>query len=464
LNVFIIRQRIFLFILFGIMTGFGFWFGRISCLQTVFAPQEKEVAIVIDDFGGYAGGIKEMMGLPYKLTFAVMPFEEFSCRQAEQAMKKGFEIIVHLPFEAVDADLRWYGKQYISVNSTPLEIKKIIDESFQILPMAVGLSNHMGSKATADSKVMTEVFNELKRKHYFYLDSRTTLTASTTSKTATDLNLPFGKRDVFLDNSHSANDMRLQLKELMERARAKGMAVGIGHVGQTGTTLAAVLRKELPKYEKEGFRFVPLSELIYSCDRTKPHKNKNIVIGLDPGHGGIDSGTKWGNMLEKELNLKFSRKLAEGLEKRGYSVVFTRDADQLLTSYARYIDKDHSYKRDDFRCRIQKLETMGASALVSIHANWNKLSYHRGPIVYYPAHSPVAQKLAQHVQEHLNQVQPYRKLPKPGDYYLLNQAGVPSVLVELGFFSNREDRQLLQDDNYLERLKFAIIDGLEEAL
>ena len=111
--------------------------------------------------------------------------------------------------------------------------------------------------------------------------------------------------------------MRRQLKKLMERARTKGMAVGIGHVGQTGITLAKVLRNELPKYEKEGFHFIPLSEFVYSQVPTRPHKNKNIMIGIDPGHGGIDSGTKWRNMLEKDLNLEFSQKLAEGLKKKG---------------------------------------------------------------------------------------------------------------------------------------------------
>ncbi len=464
MKVLIIKRKIFLLILLGSMAGLGFWFSRISKLQTVFAPQTKEVAIVVDDFGGYAGGIAEMMTLPYTLTFAIMPFEEFSYQQAEQAMKKGFEIIIHMPFEAVNADPRWYGKKYISANSTPAEIKKLIDEAFQVLPMAVGLSNHMGSKATADPKVMTEVFKILEQRNSFYLDSRTTLTASPAPVIANNLSLPYTERDVFLDNINSASEIRHQLKKLMERAKAKGMAVGIGHVGQTGTTLAAVLRKELPKYEKEGFHFVPLSELVYTRVPNRSHKNKNIVIGIDPGHGGIDSGTKFGNMLEKDLNLKFSKTLVKGLEKRGYRVVLTREEDQLLTPYARYTYKNHPYKLDDFCCRIQKLEAAGTSAIVSIHANWSKLAYHRGPIVYYPAHSPVAQKMAQHVQEHLNQVQPYRKLPKPSDYYLLCEAEVPSILVELGFFSNREERQLLQDAGYLERLKSAIIDGLAETL
>ncbi|HBE78084.1 MAG TPA: hypothetical protein DDW65_09945 [Firmicutes bacterium] len=152
------------------------------------------------------------------------------------------------------------------------------------------------------------------------------------------------------------------------------------------------------------------------------------------------------------------------VKKRGYRVVLTREKDQLLSSYSSYTYKNRPYKLDDFCCRIQKLEKAGASTIICIHANWNKLSYHRGPIVYYPAHSPVAQKIAWHVKKYLNQVQPYRKLSKSSDYYLLCQAEVPCILVELGFFSNREERQLLQDTKYLEQLKSAIIDGLAETI
>jgi uncharacterized protein len=291
LKVFLIKRKFLLLILLGSMIGLGFCSVHISHLQNVLTPQKKEVAIVIDDFGGRAGGIKEMMALPYALTFAVMPFEEFSYQQAELAVNKGYEIIIHLPFEAVAADPHWYGKKYISAHSSPGEIKEIIDDAFNILPMAVGLSNHMGSKATADPQVMAEVFRELEEKKCFYFDSRTTPLASPALSIATDLNLPYARRDVFLDNANSASSMDRQLNELMELARARGMAVGIGHVGQSGSTLAALLHKELPKYEKEGFRFVTLSKLVYSHVSAKPSKNKGVVIGIDPDHGKIDSGT-----------------------------------------------------------------------------------------------------------------------------------------------------------------------------
>lgn len=204
--------------------------------------------------------------------------------------------------------------------------------------------------------------------------------------------------------------------------------------------------------------------MVYPRVPNRLYKNKNIVIGIDPGHGGIDSGTKWGNMFEKDLNLKFSHKLSDGLRTKGYQVVLTRNKDLLLTPLAHYSNKTRPYKLDEFRRRIRKLEAAKASLIVCIHANWNKLAYHRGPIAYYSTHSSVSQKIAQRVQEHLNQIQPFHKLPRPSKYYILEKAQGPAILIELGFFSNPEDRKLFRNDVYLEQLKFAIIGGLTETL
>jgi polysaccharide deacetylase 2 family uncharacterized protein YibQ len=464
LKVFFIKRKLLVLAISGIMIGIGFWFRHITYFQTVFAPHRMEVAIVIDDFGGWARGINEMMTVPYPLTFAVMPFEEFSYQQAQAATKKGFEIIVHMPFEAVDADPRWYGKKYISTHSTPAEIKKLIYESFQILPMAVGLNNHMGSRATADSGVMAEVFKELRRLNRFYLDSRTTFDVSPAAQIATNLNQPCIGRDVFLDDENSMEYIRRQLKKLVENAKTKGMAVGIGHVGQTGIALAAVLREELPKYEKEGVHFVPLSKLVYTRVSDKLHKNKKMLIGIDPGHGGVDSGAKYGTFLEKDINLRFSQKLAAELRRRGYSIVLTRNTDQLLTPYANYKYKNCPYKQDDLSRRIKKLEKAGVTVIMCIHTNWNQFQRHRGPIVYYSSESPVSQEMACYIQEHLNKAQPFRKLPKTTICYMLQESNVPCVLLELGFLSNQEDRRLLQDKSYQDSLITAVSDGVEEVL
>lgn len=259
----IIIKRSLLWLVFGlIFFGLGLIIHQTPPLRTALASNAKKVAIVIDDLGGRARGINAMMNLSYPLTFAVLPFEEFSRVQAEQAVLKGFEIIIHMPFEAVSAKPEWYGAKYITTLTSTTEIHQLVKESFEILPMASGFSNHMGSKATAESRILREVFKELHRINRYYLDSKTAFNESPVPEVAGQLKLPYIQRDIFLDDINSAKHMRHQLKLLMESAAAKGSAVGIGHVGPTGPTLAAVLEEELPYYEKQGFQLVRISDLI----------------------------------------------------------------------------------------------------------------------------------------------------------------------------------------------------------
>lgn len=60
-------------------------------------------------------------------------------------------------------------------------------------------------------------------------------------------------------------------------------------------------------------------------------KLKLRTVVIDPGHGGHDAGAVSGIAKEKDLNLAVARKLRRMLERQGYRVVMTRDADYFLT-------------------------------------------------------------------------------------------------------------------------------------
>ena len=184
-------------------------------------------------------------------------------------------------------------------------------------------------------------------------------------------------------------------------------------------------------------------------------------IGIDPGHGGIDSGACVGDCSEKTVNLEFSKRLAVCLGQNGYRTVLSRDNDRLLSPFAEYQNRFQPYKRDDLERRLHKLEDAGAFLILSIHSNWSGQAYHRGPVVFFPAQSPRSSQLADAIQDELNRIQPYRKLPRPGAYYLFSHARVPIVLIELGFLSNFSDRCLLNARPYQEQLSQAIRRGLD---
>ena len=270
MKIIIFRKKVLFLIVWGLfLLAVGRQFP--GWIRPALSAPEKggRLAIVIDDLGGYAAGVNAMMDLPFPLTFAILPYEEFARQQAEEAAARGFEVIIHMPFEAYRADSSWYGKKYISGDLSDAAIRQLIDEAFRILPMASGLSNHMGSKATEDPRVMRVVLQEILRRNRYFFDSKTAYDSPIAGLTAA-LGLPSLGRSLFLDDLNSPDWIRGQLGKLVDLAGRRGYAIGIGHVGPTGPTLARILREEVARYQRQGVQFLQLSDMIRLNPVLKP--------------------------------------------------------------------------------------------------------------------------------------------------------------------------------------------------
>ena len=116
----------------------------------------------------------------------------------------------------------------------------------------------MGSKMTADSSQMYQIFSILKKRGLYFVDSRTT--AQTLCKPSARLfQIPFSQRDVFLDHLVKVEFIRKQLKELVRIAQRNGYAVGIAH---PHLLTYQVLNEMLPDLQKK-IRLVPASEIVH---------------------------------------------------------------------------------------------------------------------------------------------------------------------------------------------------------
>lgn len=125
--------------IFGIDTtkeGFSNSFGSADSGSNI--SSGGKLAIIIDDFGQNRAGVKEMMSIDRHLTFAVMPFLDFSQSDAETAHKKGYEVIVHLPMEANCGKLSWVGPRPILTGMKSEDVKQIVRDAFESVPYAVG--------------------------------------------------------------------------------------------------------------------------------------------------------------------------------------------------------------------------------------------------------------------------------------------------------------------------------------
>lgn len=224
--------------------------------KPVAAAPKGKIAIVIDDWGYnlHNLGVLDLIGQP--LTLSILPNLNYSREVAEEAHRKGFEIILHLPMEPHEKFR--LEKNTIMVSMDETKIKGILDTDLESIRYAKGVSNHMGSGATEDVKTMTILLKELKKRHIYFLDSLVS-SKSVVSDLAKKAGVRVFKRDVFLDNKEDYAYIKGQIYQLKAKARHYGKAVGIGH--DRKLTLQ-VLKDMMPEMVKEGYKFVFVSELI----------------------------------------------------------------------------------------------------------------------------------------------------------------------------------------------------------
>lgn len=221
---------------------------------------EKELAIVIDDFGNNMDGSKEMLELPVPLTVAIMPFLPTTKEDAEHAHKKGHEVIVHLPMEPKHGKKSWLGPGAITTDLSDKEIRERVEKAVESVPYAVGMNHHMGSKATEDERVMRIILEVCKEHSLYYLDSKTAR-KSVIPKLAEELSVPYLENDMFFDHIYSERHIYQQASKLAKRLDNRTQFIAIGHVGITGDKVVSAIKTYLPEYEKQA-KIVPLSSLI----------------------------------------------------------------------------------------------------------------------------------------------------------------------------------------------------------
>lgn len=182
-----------------------------------------------------------------------------------------------------------------------------------------------------------------------------------------------------------------------------------------------------------------------------PVNKKHIII--DAGHGGADPGKVQGDINEKDINLEISNLLCKYLQQSGAIVFQTRADDTAL---------DES-KRRDLKLRRQLVANDEVDMLISIHQNSFPKESVRGAQVFYNKNSEASKELAEFIQKRLKEVADTNntRLPKANnDYYILKDTDKASVIVECGFLSNPEEKQNLLDEEYQERLAWAIYMGI----
>ncbi len=227
-------------------------------------PVLARVAIVIDDLGPDIQVAKKFLSLPFPVTLSILPHQSHTADIAALAHSRGRGVMLHLPMEPQGYPRTNPGRGALLLSMSGEAIKNAISSALNTSPYFQGVNNHMGSRMTENAESMKLVLGELNRRGLFFLDSFTSPRSKGLS-VARELHMPSARRNVFLDNSLSADSIDSQLERLIEMARLKGSAIAIGHPHEA--TFKALL-EAAPRFAKNGIKIVPVSELMSGGDRT----------------------------------------------------------------------------------------------------------------------------------------------------------------------------------------------------
>lgn len=226
----------------------------------------------------------------------------------------------------------------------------------------------------------------------------------------------------------------------------------------------------------------------------KPFKGtKELVVAIDPGHGGKDVGAvSASGVMEKDLTLAVAKELKRQIDAQpGMRAVLTRDGDYFVSltkrpQIARELNADvflslhaDSYKdRNISGASFYVTSNKGASShlakFVAAHSNtsdhhlidgvelWNRQQANSiGQVAMYSSIDD-SQKLGQHLKQGFKQagIRLQHSQVQSANFMVLKNIDMPSVLVEMGFISNPEQDRLLQHAAYQARLASSLVSGL----
>jgi hypothetical protein len=219
-------------------------------------PHGAQLALIVDDCGQWIATERGFVALEIPLTLSVLPDVPYTSVIATEASDAGKGVMLHLPMETLSGLNPGPGK--VTTEMSDAQIVAQVQSDLAEVPLARGVNNHEGSKASADARVMRAVIGVLAQHSLFFIDSRTNV-ASVGEATARAMGVPTAARDVFLDNRADVAYSEAQLSQAAEIAQRTGSAIAIGH--PRPTTLAAV-RAMIPRLQALGVQFVLVQDLV----------------------------------------------------------------------------------------------------------------------------------------------------------------------------------------------------------
>lgn len=246
-------------------------------------------------------------------------------------------------------------------------------------------------------------------------------------------------------------------------------------------------KEQKPEKKQEKPAVMPQKNEKKQEPKQKKTDGKKLVV-IDPGHGGKDPGTVSGKLYEKDIVLKLAKKI-EKLSKnyKNIEVKLTRDKDIFLALEERAVIANklngdlfislhaNSFKdkevggmelyhldntRDEYANKLARVENRisGNSTILETILVDMDISYYVGDSLDYA--KEMGEGLKKDLKKYGVKIRGYNK---GALFYVLVGARMPSLLFEIGYITNKIEKDLLQKDEYLESIAKSLLDSISKS-
>ena len=186
-----------------------------------------------------------------------------------------------------------------------------------------------------------------------------------------------------------------------------------------------------------GFTFLVITLAFTNVDK------KTIVI--DVGHGGHDKGATANEFNEKDIALNIANKIKQLNENSNLEIILTRDNDEFLSP------KD----------RTKKINKLKPNLVISLHTNSSSDINKNGKKIFISDKNIQKEKSGHLAMKLLFSLKDKNVEIKKANFYLLNNIEYPFALIELGYLSNKNDREILTTEKGQNELAEAILSAIK---
>jgi N-acetylmuramoyl-L-alanine amidase len=182
-------------------------------------------------------------------------------------------------------------------------------------------------------------------------------------------------------------------------------------------------------------------------------------VCIDPGHGGIQPGAVYGDLLEKDVNLKVAEYAVEGLRAVNSDI---------WIGLTRTFDRTTSLQE---RCDLSN--GMNVDCFISIHCNADPdtdepgMPEARGEEIWFFKGSREGLKLSQCLSDEVDQIfpdEPFRGIKETEGLYVLKHTNAPACLIEIGFIDKSSSVETFSDELTLRKIGALVARGINEYL